>query len=394
MRQLPPLVFACCLALLAGAVLPDARATETDQFTLPPRPLDDLGPDLAAIVRRILRAEIALLNARIVDRRQVQSEAAPDPNDEQEVLRHVYEQTGIGFFETTIERTIRYGDFPGRNVRFKPDLNDSIYAGTVAPFLFTHLFDCPTIRLYGIDLGTDKIGHIFQEGYVYFTRYTDARAQGMAEAAAIASAVQYGVAEERTLFGVITTGVYSNSDLAGNYAGFKFYRNIFHEVRIGDQILPPMLRHDRAHWIIDPDRDNPELLKPFVSEHLNEAYNPSFYFFSVDVIRRHVRDRCASWFTQHPDFDEAGYRANLHRMNTWFGEPYGWELPEDRAVSLLECFGPASPPPVPATDTDFESSESGDIKEARSPLVRAFLQREGPKVRILSGARHSIETLA
>lgn len=344
MRHFPPLLFVCCLALLAGVALPDASATETDQFTLPPQPLDDLGPDLAAMVRKILSAEIVQLNARISTRTQVQSEAAPDPIDEREFLRHVYEETGVGIPETTIERAIHYGAFPGRIVRFMPGLNDSIYAWTFSPFPFTHLFDCPTIRVYGIDLGTDKLGHIFQQGYDYVTRYTDARESGKDEAAAIASAVQYGVAEEKALNGVMLTGVYSNGDVAGNYAGYKFYRNIFHEVRIGDRILPPILRLDGAHWIIDPDRDNPELLKPFVSEHLNEAYNPSFYHFSVDVIRRHVRDRCASWFMHYPDFDEAGYRAELQRMKTWFGEPYGWELPEDKAVSMLECFGPASPP--------------------------------------------------
>lgn len=345
MRHLPPLLFACLLALLAAAALPDARATETDQFTLPPQPLDDLGPDLAAIVRKILRDEIARLNARISGQRtQVQSEVAPDPIDERELLRHIFEETGIGIPETTIERAIHYGAFPGRTVRFMPSLNDSIYAWTLSPFPFSHLWDCPTIRLYGIDLGTDKIGHIFQQGYDYVTRFMDDREKGKDEAAAIASAVEYGVAEEKALNGIMLTGVYSNGDLAGNYAGFKFYRNIFHEVRIGDRILPPILRREGAHWIIDPNRDNPELLKPFVSEHLNEAFNPSFHLFSVDVIRSHVRDRCASWFAQYPDFDEAGYRAKLQRLKTWFGEPYGWELPEDKSVSMLECFGPAKSP--------------------------------------------------
>lgn len=343
MRPFPSLLVACCLALLAGAALPDARATETDQFTLPPQPLDDLGPDLAGIVLRILRAEIAQLNARNVGRTQVRPDAAPDPNDEREVLRHIHDQAGIGFPETTIERTVRYGAHSGRNVQFKPTPDGSIYAGTFAPFLFTRLFDCPTIRVYGIDLGIDKIGHIFGEGYDYLTQYRDARERGTDEAAAIASAVQYGVAEERGLFGILTTGVYSNGDLAGNYAGFKFYRNVFHEVRIGDLILPPMLRRDSGTWIIDPDRDNSELLKPFMSKHLNEAYNPSYYFFSIDVIRSHVRDRCASWFAHDPDFDEASHSAILQQVKTWFGEPYGWELPADKAVSMLECFGPDGP---------------------------------------------------
>jgi hypothetical protein len=362
MRALPSLLVACCLALLAGAALPDARATETDQFTLPPQPLDDLGPDLAGIVRRILRAELAQLNARSAGRTRVQADAAPDPNDEREFLRRFYDQTGVGFLESAIERIIRYGDFSGRNVRFMPNTNDSIYAGTFAPFLLTRLFDCPTVRLYGIELGTDKIGHIFGHGYDYFTQYTDARERGMDEAGAIASAVEYGVAEEKGLFGIVTTGVYSNGDLAANYAGFKLYRNIFHEVRIGERILPPMLRREGEIWIIDPDRDNPELLKPFISEHLNEAYNPSHYFFSVDVIRSHVRDRCAGWFAHYPDFDEPGYRAILQRMKTWFGEPYGWELPEGEAVSMLECFGP---------DSLAQSARcpTGDLEHFRCPAA-------------------------
>jgi hypothetical protein len=336
--RLPLLLFACCFIVLAGAAPPAAHATETDQFTLPPKPLDDFGADVAAIVREILRAEIAQLNARILERSEAPSETGPNPLDERNFLRHVYEATGIGVPETSIEHLIRWGNYTDRTVQFKPSLNDSIYARTVTPFPFAHLFDCPTIRFYGVYLGTDKIGHIFQEGYAYFTSYADAIARGLDEAAAIASAVQYGVEEEKTLFGIYLSGVYSNGDLAGNYAGFKFYRNIFHEVRIGDRILPPMLQRNGASWIIDPVRDNPELLEPFVSEHLNEAYNPSLYFYSVEAIQNHVRDRCATWFAQIPDFDEAGYRAILQRVRTWFGEPYGWELPEDKVVSMLECF--------------------------------------------------------
>jgi hypothetical protein len=340
MRLLPPLFFACCLALVAAAEPRDARATETDQFTLPAKPLNDLGPDFGAIVLEILRAEIAELNARIDERMQVNPQAVSEPINEREFLAHVYEQTGVGLPESTVERTLRYGAFPGRNVRFNPSLGDSIYAWVFAPFPLAHLTtDCPTIRLYGIDLGTDKIGHIFQQGYEYFTRYTDARDSGVDEATALAGAVKYGVLTELGLYGVTLTGVYSNGDLAGNYAGFKFYRNLFHEVRIGDRTFAPMLRHDGAHWVIDPGRDNPELLKPFISEHLNEAYNPSRYFFSVDRIRSHVRDRCAAWFGQVPSFDEAGYRAQLERVKTWFGEPYGWDLSEDMAVTLLDCFG-------------------------------------------------------
>jgi len=334
---------ALLVAMLAGPAARDARATETDQFTLPPAPLDDLGPDLGAMVRDVLRAELAQLNAKIDERIQLRPGAAPEPVNEREFAQHVYEQTGVGLPESTVERALRYGTFAGRNVRFNPAYSESIYAWVAAPFPLSHIMtDCPTIRLYGIDQGTDKVGHIFQQGYEYYTRYEDAIGGGADEAAAIAGAVRYGVLTELGLYGILLTGVYSNGDLAGNYAGLKFFRNLFHEVRIGERTLAPILRRDGAHWTIDPARDNDDLMRPFVTEHLNEAWNPSAYYFSIERIREHVRDRCTSWFKQVPGFDQASYRAHLERSKTFFGEPYGWDLPEDKAVTLLECFAPSA----------------------------------------------------
>jgi hypothetical protein len=337
------LLLVVCLALVSTFAAPRAWATETDQFTLPARPLDDLGPDLGAMVLAILRTEIEQLNARIDERTQLNPQAASEPIKEREFVAHIFEHTGVGLPESTIERALRYDTFGGRNVRFQPAYADSIYAWVTAPFPLSHIMtDCPTIRLYGIDLGTDKIGHIFQQGYEYLTRYEDALDGGADDATAIAGAVRYGVLTELGLYGVLLTGVYSNGDLAGNYAGFKFFRNLFHEVRIGGRTLAPILRREGAHLIIDPARDNADLMRPYVTEHLNEVANPSLYFFSVDRIRSHVRDRCAAWFKQMPDFSEASYQATLERTKTWFGESYGWDLPDDKAITLRECFAPAA----------------------------------------------------
>src|SRR5215468_7843592 len=62
------ILLACGLVALVSAASIDARASETDQFTLPPRPLDDLGSDLNATVLAILRAEVAKLNGRLSER--------------------------------------------------------------------------------------------------------------------------------------------------------------------------------------------------------------------------------------------------------------------------------------------------------------------------------------
>lgn len=343
MNLRPIVIVACFVALLPGIATEDVHASETDQFTLPNPPLDDVGRDLGARVLEVLAGETAKLNLRIDEKIQGDPRAAVDAIDERDFVTHIYEQVGVGVPESTLERTIRYGEFPGRNVRFQTGYSESIYAFVFAPVPFALMpaASSPTVRLYGLDLGTDKIGHIFQQGYEYFNLYEDARAGGAEESAALAKAVKYGVLTELGLYGVMLTGVYSNGDLAANYAGFKFYLNLLHEVRIGEQTLAPILERDGAHWIINPDRNNADLLKPYITEQLNEAYNPSKYIFNVDRIREHVRQRCASWFREVPDFDEAGYRAHLEHAKTWLGEPYGWDLPEANAATLLQCFGPS-----------------------------------------------------
>ncbi len=331
------------VALLPGIAIEDVRASETDQFTLPAPPLDDLGRDLGAMVLEIVSAEAARLNFRIADKTQSNPGPAVETVDEREFVTHIYEQVGVGVPESTLERAIRYGEFPGRNVRFQTSYSESIYAWVFAPVPFALMpaASSPTVRLYGVYLGTDKIGHIFQQGYEYFNLYDDARAGGAEEAVALAKAVKYGVLTELGLYGIMLTGVYSNADLAANYAGFKFYRNLLHEIRVGDQTIAPILQRDGAQWIINPDRNNADLLKPYISEHLNEAYNPSKYTFNIDRIREHVRERCASWLKGVPDFDEASYRTHLERTRTWFGEPYGWDLPDANAATLLQCFAPS-----------------------------------------------------
>lgn len=336
---------ATLLAVVACATPLAARATETDQFTLPPAPLDDIGRDLGGMVIEILRDEVAHLNQRIAEREALDPRSGHKPTDEREFAYKVYERTGVGLPESTLEREARYGAFGGRNVRFKPAYADSIYAWVVSPFPLAHVTtDCPTIRVYGIDMGTDKIGHLFQQGYEYYVRYEDARTAGADDATASAAAVAYGVLTEKGLFGIMLTGVYSNGDLAGNFAGLELYRNFFHEVRIGERTLPPLLQREGDRWSIDPARDNPDVLKPFVTEHLDEALNPSWQAVGADLVRRRVRDRCERWKAEVPGFDEASYRATLERVKTWFGEPYGWELPASGAATLLECFPPKGAP--------------------------------------------------
>jgi hypothetical protein len=324
----------------------DTGASETDQFTLPDAPLEDLGSELSAKTLEILGAEVARLNEEIARARRKNPQTASAPLDEQRLAFDILQRTGVGLPESTLERYIRYGDLPGKNLRFMPSPFQSVYAWVLTPVPFALVvFSSPTVRLYGVDLGTDKIGHFYQQGYEYFDRYQRARAKGLPERAAIDVAVDYGVTTENMAYGVMLSGVYSNGDLAANYAGFKFYRNLLSEIVIGDRVLPPIIiPGDGGYWTLNPERANADLLKPYVSEHLSEAYNPSEYVVGVEPIRRHVRERCQRWFAEVPGFNEQSYRAALLRVQTWYGEAYGWELPERYAATLLECFHPTPEP--------------------------------------------------
>jgi len=315
-----------------------ACATETDQFTLPDAPLKDIGPDISAKTLEILGAEIAKVNEKIAKSRRKDPSAV---TDEERIAEDIYDRVGIGIPESTMELYARHGEFRGKSVRFQPSYFNSVYSGVMSPLPFALIFIMsPTIRVHGVDMGTDKIGHLFQQGFEYFHRYQDARGRGADEAAAIDLAVQYGVATEDGLYGVVLAAVYSNGDLAANYAGFKFYCNLFNPVKIGDEWLAPIILRDGVYLRLNPERANSDLLKPYISEHLNEAYNPSEYVWGVDLIRRHVRDRCERWFKDVAEFNEATYRDHLEHAKTWHGEAYGWELPERYAATLLECFKP------------------------------------------------------
>ena len=115
------------LALALGLGAPDALATETDQFTLPPKPLDDLGPDMGAAVLTAVREGVVQLNADIAERRLRNPKAELEPGDERKLATYIYEEIGTGAPEAKMERILRYGNYDSRNVRFVPSYFDTIY---------------------------------------------------------------------------------------------------------------------------------------------------------------------------------------------------------------------------------------------------------------------------
>ena len=82
------------------------------------------------------------------------------------------------------------------------------------------------------------------------------------------------------------------------------------------------------------------LLRPFISDHLNEALNPSGYAFTIfSSVRRMVRkNACPDWRKQYPDLTAAALYQKATDLELWNDEDYG-NMAKGRLVRLSEvCF--------------------------------------------------------
>lgn len=104
----------------------------------------------------------------------------------------------------------------------------------------------PTMKVNGICIGSDKLGHFFQQGFDYFLITQQS-------GKTVADAEEFGERTEGGGFGLTTTGVFSNADLEANRQGLKFYK---------DLVANPSMAFDIASYI---------------SSSWNEESNPSFY---------------------------------------------------------------------------------------------------------------------
>lgn len=85
----------------------------------------------------------------------------------------------------------------------------------------------PVIRLGGVELGTDKIGHFLHAGWQYNNYFEKLVKRGKSTSEAERKVLKFGHFLERTLFGMGATAVKSWADLTANYQGFRFYQDLF-----------------------------------------------------------------------------------------------------------------------------------------------------------------------
>jgi len=353
------------ICLLVMAHPPLINAFETDQYDLPPEPLADIGDEVSDHVQQSVQDAFDDLNVQI-DRYESCFRSSADLNgktcsnkdransqllylrSDKALTRAVYERLGKGMAPfSKIENWMDNHKFQVHPSRYKITLWKSL-------FLFwpvDSLSMSSTVKLYGYEFGTDKFGHIFQQGYTYYQIYADALADGMTPLDGRQKAIRWGSYMEETFYGTLLTGVYSNGDLFGNYVGMKFYEGLTHDIKIGDRCRPAIVVLKDGKWAFNSRaRLRLVLLRPFISNHLNEALNPSIFtntFGLRSLVRRRVANRsCQRWFTAYPDLSRAALDEESDSLTTWFGEEYGFKDSKHFITIANTCFDESGVPKI------------------------------------------------
>lgn len=345
-------LFLCALLLLQPAI---ALAFETDQYNLPPKPLAGIGVEVSGYAERKLIQTVEKINGEIVELKECLEKTAVNRKcksekkvrkrlaylrSEDAVAKDVFKRLGAGIVPfTKVSLWMDLHKFEAQPARYKTSYPKSIYL--TAPF--NYLTISPTVNMYGTNLGTDKIAHILQQGFDYYKIYKRGLAKGLTEEKAVKKAVKWGRKTEKTYFGTAVSAIYSNGDLAANYAGLKFYQGLTREVKIGNSIRPAVLILKDGIWEFNENANIREiLLKPFISKHLNEAYNPSKIFNILgfrDYVRHVVRKRsCKQWFERYPDLNKADLEKITKSLELWHGEDYGFSFSKNFVTIANTCF--------------------------------------------------------
>ncbi len=328
---------------------------ETDQYSLPPQPLGDIGDEVTDYTRDAIEKALEKLNAEIAESLNCLESNANSSCDsaenttkelarlrsEDSVAKVVYKELGAGMIPFTKAGTwLESHEFAAQPARFKSSFAKSVHI--TAPF--NYLTISPTIRMYDTEFGTDKIAHIFQQGFDYYTRYRKSLSTGATEEQATRKAVKWGQMTERTYFGKLVSAIYSNGDLAANYAGLRFYQGLTHDIKIGESTRPAVVVLSNGRWEFRQrfvTRDL-SLLKPFISKHLNEAYNPNKIFNIAgfrNVTRRMVKKQaCHQWFDRDPELSKAALEATYKSLELWHGEDYGFSRSKNFVTIANTCF--------------------------------------------------------
>lgn len=226
--------------------------------------------------------------------------------------------------------------YPDKVVAFHPSDFDCVFAKVhfpLDPRALFRIWRASSIRAYGSQLGTDKIGHFVDMGYHYYGEYRRLRGKGYGQRRAMYEAyrsVNNGLLSEKSVLGYATAGAYSNGDMAANYVGCLFYRNLTEPVRLKGVIRPAAVVRDGAYWKLnDQVKGDPAFFSWFISDHYDEALNPSHYEKGMQkAMRRAIEARLGPLLDFYVDAEgkrrpPGWFRYRVLDLATYYNQDYG-----------------------------------------------------------------------
>ena len=342
-----------------------ATAHEIDQYTVPVgREFADLRLYFAAEFHDALADAVDRTNTRIrrsLRHGQATSRTRRLQSPDTMAWAVVTEFPAVIYHVEVLELALRSRKvrerYPGLVTAYQPLV--SVYnhwALMLDPTKIVRMRRCSTIMIDGSYVGLDKVVHFVHMGFIYYSTYRKAKARGLDDPEAMRHVVTFGTGfhplSETSLLGLLSTGVRSNGDLAANYAGLKFYRNLTEEVRVRGEMQPPLLVRAGEYWRLnDHVRPNSDFFTIFVTDHWDEVLNPNFYASGVAFwVRGEVQKRCddlLGWYldAQGRPRNKDQFARIAKELTTYFGEDYGHGGDLSKLVSVPNCcFDEAQPP--------------------------------------------------
>ncbi len=352
-------------------------AYETDQYSVPPERLADIGEDLSKFVYDRLQLGIQEINHDLeelpkqiskleTDISKYPEMPAYDP-DPQNSIKQLYQKdlnelealkvqlsllkTEAGLVAYLHSRYsaavtwneqrdgvfgagLAYVQYPGNKKNGQPILYSQNQFKTIYSLAGFHRIISPsyfvfasTMKAYGVHMGVDKFGHFLNQGYEYYEKYQNSFLLQKSPSDAMKEVLQWGGSTEDGLFGMISDGVYSNADLAANFAGFIFYSNFFNDLQVEGKRYPRFLERDKngfVRWSENPENSHGLLLKRYITPHLDESLNPSVLEAPQrSIVRNAIRSRCQSWIQFNQMTSAAQAKALTDSLALWKGYEYG-----------------------------------------------------------------------
>ena len=406
--------------LIAGAPLAcsaPALSHESEQYTLPAgRDFADLGPYFSKVMYVAVVGATAETNAEIaqaIESGQSQTQIEELQSAEHiagKVWEHLFAAIPVNdLLDATLVSQAVQSQYPGLVTMYRPPV--SIYDDPLLVIDLTKavrtFFRAGTVSAGDFVFGTDKIIHFINVGRIYHAKYETRLKRGLPEKEAVKSAIastsRNVLTSESGVLGVFTTGILSNGDLAADFAGLMFYRNLTETVEIGPRTLPPMLERDGPFWRVQiaPGSD---FFVAFITPHWNEVVNPNKYVrYTSGRIRTLIRERCPQVLDWYRDprgqpRDRAQFEAIERELATYYGVDYGHQRNSTNPVTVAEiCFTGGSnvsvgsrddrASPATARDGAGTAPARGADTLGRTPLWWAAREGNVGQIRLLADPR-------